>query len=202
MIDTRSTDPVAAVVEICAEHDVQTIVVGLAVSLSGEEGAAAVAAREFGSLVSEATGGNLVYWDERFTSVQAEQALLESGMRRDKRRETRDKVAASFMLQGYLDSVNAGRAMSGRQVVEYVIEEPPPEEPPRRPWWLAMARVAVAITAVVVVALIAYRFTQNLAERVGAVDAGRNSSSVSRSPSTFRRGPRHGGSPRSSLRPG
>ena len=62
--------------------------------------------------------------------------------------------------------------MSGRQVVEYVIEEPPPEEPPRRPWWLAMARVAVAITAVVVVALIAYRFTQNLAERVGAVDAG------------------------------
>ena len=108
VIDTRSTDPVAAVVEICAEHDVQTIVVGLAVSLSGEEGAAAVAAREFGSLVSEATGGNLVYWDERFTSVQAEQALLESGMRRDKRRETRDKVAASFMLQGYLDSVNAG----------------------------------------------------------------------------------------------
>ena len=62
--------------------------------------------------------------------------------------------------------------MSGRQVIEYVIEEPPPQEPPRRPWWLAMARVAVAMAAVVVVALVGYQLAGSLAERVGAVDSG------------------------------
>ena len=62
--------------------------------------------------------------------------------------------------------------MSGRQVIEYVIEEPPPEEPPRRPWWLAMVRVAAVIVGVVVVALIGYRFTRDLAVTVGTVDAG------------------------------
>ena len=62
--------------------------------------------------------------------------------------------------------------MSGRQVIEYVIEEPPPEEPPRRTWWLVMARVAVAMVAVVIVALICYQLAENLAERVGAVAAG------------------------------
>jgi putative Holliday junction resolvase len=54
-------------------------------------------------VVAAATGRNLVYWDERFTSVQAEQALLEAGVRRRRRRELTDKVAAAMMLQGYLD---------------------------------------------------------------------------------------------------
>lgn len=62
--------------------------------------------------------------------------------------------------------------MSGRQVIEYVIEEPPPEEPPRRPWWLAMSRVAVAMLAVVVVGLIGFRVAESLADRVGSVSAG------------------------------
>jgi len=62
--------------------------------------------------------------------------------------------------------------MSGRQVIEYVIEEPPPQEPPRRPWWLAMARVAVALLAVVVVSLIGFRIAESLANRVGSVAAG------------------------------
>ena len=55
--------------------------------------------------------------------------------------------------------------MSGRQVIEYVIEEPPPQEPPRRPWWLAMGRVAVALLAVVVVAVVGFRVAESLAER-------------------------------------
>ncbi len=62
--------------------------------------------------------------------------------------------------------------MSGRQVIEYVIEEPPPHEPPRRPWWLSMARVAVAMLAVVVVAVIGYQVAERLAQRVGAGSSG------------------------------
>ena len=62
--------------------------------------------------------------------------------------------------------------MSDRQVIEYIIEEPPPQEPSRRPWWLAMARVAVAMLAVVVVAVIGFRVAESLAERVGGTTTG------------------------------
>jgi putative Holliday junction resolvase len=106
VIDKRRVDPLAVIDALCRELDIDTIVVGLPISLSGEEGAAAETARSFGDRVGEVTGRNLVYSDERFTSVQAEHVLLEAGMRRQKRRDTRDKVAAAFMLQGYLDAAN------------------------------------------------------------------------------------------------
>ena len=66
-----------------------------------------MAARRFGEEVHTATGRNLVYWDERFTSVRAEEALLEAGMRREKRRSRRDMVAAAVLLQSYLDATAA-----------------------------------------------------------------------------------------------
>lgn len=80
------------------------MVIGLPTSLSGEEGPAAVKARELGTAVSAATGCDISFFDERFTTVQAESALIEGGMRRRQRRETIDKVAAAMMLQGYLDT--------------------------------------------------------------------------------------------------
>ena len=92
------------IVEICDERDVDTIVVGLPVTLAGEEGSSAEMARAFGEEVHLAASRNLIYWDERFTSVQAEQALLEAGVRREKRRGIRDMIAASLILQGYLDA--------------------------------------------------------------------------------------------------
>ena len=104
VVDRRKSDAFAVISEICDVEDVETVVVGLPISLSGEEGASAVAARKFGEHLKSASGRNLVYWDERFTSVQAEHALLEAGMRREKRRDTRDMIAAALMLQGYLDS--------------------------------------------------------------------------------------------------
>ena len=82
----------------------ETIVVGLPVSLGGEEGSAAQKARSLGNQVGEATGCEIVFFDERFTTVQAEAALLEGGVRRRQRREAIDKVAAAMMLQGYLDA--------------------------------------------------------------------------------------------------
>ena len=104
VIDRRRGEAIPQIALICQDQDVHTIVVGLPVSLSGEAGSAVAAARRFGDEVQSATGRNLVYWDERFTSVQAEQALLQAGMRREKRRDKRDMVAAALILQGYLDS--------------------------------------------------------------------------------------------------
>lgn len=95
---------------MCLEFEVTTVVIGLPVSLSGEEGSAAEKARSLGDQVAEATDCQIVFFDERFTTVQAEAALLEGGVRRRKRRETIDKVAAAMMLQGYLDSESADDA--------------------------------------------------------------------------------------------
>ena len=101
VLDRREVDAVAEIKQLCVEYEVEAVVVGLPRSLSGEEGAAK--ARELGAAVGEATGCKIEFFDERFTTVQAEAALLEGGMRRRKRRATIDKVAAAVMLQGYLD---------------------------------------------------------------------------------------------------
>ena len=103
VIDRRRNDVANRLRTICDEYDIDAIVVGLPLSLSGAEGPAAEAAREPGATVTASTGHDVVYWDERFTTRTAEAALIESGMRREDRRDRRDKVAAAVMLQGYLD---------------------------------------------------------------------------------------------------
>jgi putative Holliday junction resolvase len=65
----------------------------------------------FGAEVEKETGCEVAYFDERFTTVQAERSLLGGGVRRRERRDVRDKVAAAIMLQGYLD----GQRRSGGQ---------------------------------------------------------------------------------------
>lgn len=89
-----------------ADYDLDLVVVGLPTTLGGNEGGAAESARRLGTEVGELLGVDVEYVDERFTSKIAEETLLESGMRRRDRRETIDKVAATIILQTYLDSVN------------------------------------------------------------------------------------------------
>lgn len=91
--------------ELCAEREVELIIVGLPVSLSGIEGPAAVRAREFASEVESTTEAEVELFDERFTSAIAETALIESGAKRRTRKEVRDKLAAAVMLQSYLNSI-------------------------------------------------------------------------------------------------
>ncbi len=103
VIDRRVADPLDVVRALCEEEGVELIIVGLPTGLSGLEGPSAKAARAFGTLVAEGIGLPVEYQDERFTTVTAESALLEGGVRRDKRRDVRDKVAAAVILQAYLD---------------------------------------------------------------------------------------------------
>ena len=105
VLDRRQGSVLEEIRAICIEYEVETIVVGLPTSLSGAETSAAERARVLGDEVAGATGCDVVFFDERFTTVQAESALLEGGMKRRKRRETVDKVAAAVMLQGYLDGL-------------------------------------------------------------------------------------------------
>jgi len=91
------------VMDIVKEQDVGTIVVGLPTGLSGDEGMSASEARKLADQLRSATGVEVVLVDERYTSRMAEHSLLESGMKRRKRRESVDKVAAAIILQDYLD---------------------------------------------------------------------------------------------------
>ena len=67
-----------------------------------------MAAQAFGAEVERATGKPVAYWDERLTTVAAERHLIAQGARRLKRRSSVDQVAATLLLQGYLD-YQAGR---------------------------------------------------------------------------------------------
>ena len=97
------TRAVGRVTEIVAEYEVEEVVVGLPTSLNGLEGPPAAAAREFGREVALATGVDVSYIDERFTTVTAEKVMLQAGAKRQVRRESLDKVAAAIILQAFLD---------------------------------------------------------------------------------------------------
>ena len=80
------------------------LVVGLPVHLSGREGLKAAAARAFAAWLTQTTGLPARFWDERFTTVEAESALWQAGLTHKKRKARRDKVAAQMLLQAYLDA--------------------------------------------------------------------------------------------------
>ena len=96
----------SALRRIAEEFSVGHVVVGLPTALSGNEGVSAAGARELGAVIANSLDVTVEYVDERFTSRMAESALLESGMKRQGRKETVDKVAAAIILQTYLDRAN------------------------------------------------------------------------------------------------
>ena len=89
---------------LATEHGVSRIVVGLPLNMSGTEGPAAEAVRVFGDGAALALKLPVEYWDERLTTVSAQRVLLEGNLSRKKRREVIDQVAATIILQSYLDA--------------------------------------------------------------------------------------------------
>ena len=89
---------------VVAEQRATGLVVGLPVHLDGREGQKAIEARAFGRWLGEATGLPVVYFDERFTTVEAESALWQAGLTHQRRKARRDRVAAQMFLQAYLDA--------------------------------------------------------------------------------------------------
>jgi putative Holliday junction resolvase len=90
--------------ELVEENDVGRIVVGLPLYSSGREGELARRARSFGDWLAAVTGRPVVCFDERYSTVEAEQRLIDAGVTRQKRKGLRDKLASQIMLQGYLDA--------------------------------------------------------------------------------------------------
>jgi len=95
----------ARIAELCVEHEVSRVVVGLPLALDGgDRGEGSRRARELGRELAARTSIEVVYWDERFTTAEAERVLVAAGVKREKRRAVVDKVAAALILQGYLDA--------------------------------------------------------------------------------------------------
>jgi putative holliday junction resolvase len=93
--------------EIAKSHEAQRIVVGLPLRLDGTHGPEAAAARRLAHALRQASGLPVELVDERLTTAAAERSLIAGGVRREKRRLSIDRVAATLLLQGHLD---AGRA--------------------------------------------------------------------------------------------
>jgi putative Holliday junction resolvase len=90
--------------ELIAEERISTIVVGLPARTTGAEGQKAREARAYGAWLHELTGLKVLFWDERFTSADAERLLLDAGLTKKQRAERIDMVAAQLMLQQFLDA--------------------------------------------------------------------------------------------------
>jgi putative Holliday junction resolvase len=102
------TEAARRVREALAEDEISLAVVGLPLRLDGSEGEAARRARAFGEALGEALEVEIVYWDERLTTVAAERSLREMGRRGAKQRAVVDQSAATILLQGYLDAKKGG----------------------------------------------------------------------------------------------
>lgn len=84
------------------EHQVECIVVGLPLSMDGRAGESAARAREFGEQVAARTGVRVEFFDERWTSREAERVLRETATRRKRRKARIDPIAASLILSAWL----------------------------------------------------------------------------------------------------
>jgi len=99
---------------LVAEEAVVLFVVGLPIHLDGGESPKSQEARKFGGWLAETTGVPVEFFDERFTSVEAEQMLLAAELTSKRRKKRMDMLAAQIMLSGYLES-QAGREEGGRE---------------------------------------------------------------------------------------
>ena len=106
VVPSRNTEKaIIDIVKLCRDNMVGTIVVGLPRNMDGSEGARAELCRAFGEKLGEATGLPIKMWDERRTTVEAHNILSEHNYHGKKRKNTVDAVAASLILEGYLNSL-------------------------------------------------------------------------------------------------
>lgn len=94
----------AAIQEMLAPYEIEKVIAGLPLNPKGLEGEQADRVRHFCSRFEKETGREVIFQDERLTTAQGDRMLIETGMRRNRRREVRDRVAAALILQAWLDS--------------------------------------------------------------------------------------------------
>lgn len=100
---TKKEQDIEEIRKICKEYSVESIVVGLPKNMNGTIGDSGEKVIEFSEKIKEVLDIKVEMWDERLTTVAAHKAMLEADLSRAKRKKIVDKIAAIYILQGYLD---------------------------------------------------------------------------------------------------
>ena len=98
-------DAINHIIELIKEYNVDGIAMGLPVNMDGTEGERALIHRAFGEKLEKQSGVKVTFVDERLTSAEAEEILISSRVRREKRKELIDKISAQIILQTYIDNL-------------------------------------------------------------------------------------------------
>jgi putative Holliday junction resolvase len=101
--ENKLRQTLARIESLVKEYGVEKIVLGLPKNMNNTLGDRAEKSIEFKAMLERRTGLPVVLWDERLTTVEANRTLMESGVRRENRKDYVDKLAAVYILQGYLD---------------------------------------------------------------------------------------------------
>lgn len=104
--ENKLRQTLARIEALIQEYEVDKIVLGFPKNMNNTIGERAQKSLEFKEKLERRTGLPVVMWDERLTTVEAERTLIESKVRRENRKKYVDKIAAVFILQGYLDSLS------------------------------------------------------------------------------------------------
>ncbi len=91
---------------VSKEYHVEKIVLGYPKNMNNTVGERAQKSLEFKEMLERRTGLEVIMWDERLTTVEANRTLMEASVRRENRKQYLDQLAAVFILQGYLDSLS------------------------------------------------------------------------------------------------
>lgn len=108
---TKLRRTMARIEELIREYDVEKLVLGLPRRMDNQEGIRCQKTREFGEQLERRTGLEIIYQDERLTTVAADSVLGEGGVPKENRKEYIDKLAASLILQGYLDNMRFSKEL-------------------------------------------------------------------------------------------
>jgi putative Holliday junction resolvase len=100
---TKLRQTLARIEELVGGYSADRIVLGYPKNMNNTEGERCERTREFKELLEKRCGIPVILWDERLTTVAADQSMMEMGIRRENRKEYVDEIAAIFILQGYLD---------------------------------------------------------------------------------------------------
>lgn len=101
----------ARIEELIEQYGVEKIVLGYPKNMNNTEGERCEKTKAFKEMLERRTGLEVVLWDERLTTVAADRSMMETGIRRENRKEYVDEIAAIFILQGYLDFLrNSGES--------------------------------------------------------------------------------------------
>lgn len=101
--ENKLRQTLARIEEIIVEYEVEEIVLGLPKNMNATEGIRVELTNEFKEKLERRTGLPVTMWDERLTTVAADKAMMEAGIRRENRKDYVDMIAATLILQGYLD---------------------------------------------------------------------------------------------------